>query len=90
MSNFTNTMNSDQYRPRLCHPWRKSPDFLEKRPNFVSYWVRRNFINIVKCCLQLIPIHVCPLVNSATNATHEVVSFSVENARTVGKSSTPV
>ena len=41
---------------------RHSPDSLMKSINFVSCWVRRNFLNIVKCCLWQISIHLSLLV----------------------------
>ena len=48
LSNFPNIVNWGQYRLRLCHPWRKTPDSLWKTLNFVGCWVWRNFINFVK------------------------------------------
>lgn len=60
ISNSTSTANSNKHRLLLCHPRIKSPDCFKKCPNFVSCWVRRNFVNPVKCCLPQIINYFSP------------------------------
>lgn len=76
MSDFINTVNCDQYRRLVCHMWRNSPDSLKKTINFMSCWVRTNFINVVKHILRQIPNCFSLLVNSALKARHYIFSLS--------------
>ena len=50
-----------------------SPDSINKRGDFKSYWVKTNFINSVKLCLWFILHYLDLLVNSA-NVLHELLS----------------
>ena len=79
LSNFTNTVSSNQYRLLLCHGWKKSPHFLFKKiPQFCKLLSEESFVKILKCCYWKILSYVGLLVHYFSLCKNIVSPFDPE------------